>query len=193
MFIIPITFDELSKIKKIKKWTKNLHKLSFNKDVDINKVEFICQFGFFVPKGHNTPEKFSEAFEENCKLEYGSRLEVELSKIRVNIGMKHNKFFISDRLPKGVLPKVVKNIVAELTKVKMMVESEMHDNLNVKRSIPQIDKNIVNIEVFRDIANSEIKRDFNLDDILDKIIESGVDSLSDDEKDFLDKSSKKGK
>jgi len=148
MFIIPITFDELSKIKKIKKWTKNLHKLSFNKDVDLNKVEFICQFGFFVPKGHNTPEKFSEAFEENCKLEYESRLEVELSKIR---------------------------------------------NLNVKSSIPQVDKNIVNIEVFRDIANSEIKRDFNLDDILDKIIESGVDSLSDDEKDFLDKSSKKGK
>jgi hypothetical protein len=146
-----------------------------------------------VPKGHNTPEKFSEAFEENSKLEYESRLKVELSKIRVNIGMKHDKFFISDRLPKGVLPKVVKNIVAELTKVKMMVESEMHDNLNVKRSIPQVDKNIVSIEIFRDIANSEIKRDFNLDDILDKINESGVDSLSDDEKDFLDKSSKKGK
>ena len=49
---------------------------------------------------------------------------------------------------------------------------------------------MINIDIFKNIAHSEIKTEYNLDDILDKINEKGIDSLSDDEKKFLDDSSK---
>jgi hypothetical protein len=97
---------------------------------------------------------------------------------------------MSDRLPKGTLPDPVFNIVSELTKVKMMVESQMHDNSEVLKSIPPVDKSVIDIELFKDIATAEIKQEFNLDDILDKINEKGINSLSDEEKRFLDDSAK---
>ena len=58
------------------------------------------------------------------------------------------------------------------------------------KSIPEIDTSMINIDIFKNIAHSEVKTEYNLDDILDKINEKGIDSLSDDEKKFLDDSSK---
>lgn len=191
MFVIPVTYNEISNIPKIKKWVKKLKKLTFSEEkINKEKVEFLCQFGYFVPKGHNTPEKFGEIFEMTSKMKYHERLEFELKKVRVFIGIKYEKFFMSDRLPKGTLPDPVFNIVSELTKVKMMVESQMHDNSEVLKSIPPVDKSVIDIELFKDIATAEIKQEFNLDDILDKINEKGINSLSDEEKRFLDDSAK---
>ena len=191
MFVIPVTYNEISNVPKIKKWVKKLKKLTFSEEkINKEKVEFLCQFGYFVPKGHNTPEKFGEIFEMTSKMKYPERLEFELKKVRVFIGIKYEKFFMSDRLPKGTLPDPVFNIVSELTKVKMMVESQMHDNSEVLKSIPPVDKSVIDIELFKDIATAEIKQEFNLDDILDKINEKGINSLSDEEKRFLDDSAK---
>jgi hypothetical protein len=191
MFIIPINKEEILDIPKIKKWIKNLHKLSFaEEEISKDKIEFLCQFGFFVPKGGNNPDKFTETFEVTSKMSFDERFKYELSKVRVDIAIRHEKFFMSDRLPKSIIPDSVFKMVKELTKVKMMVESKMHNNLDVLKSIPDVDTTMVNIDIFRSVLNSEIKTEYNLDDILDKISEKGIDSLSDDEKKFLDDSSK---
>ena len=191
MFIIPINKEEVCDIPKIKKWIKNLHKLSFTEEeIQKDKVEFLCQFGFFVPKGNNSVEKLMESFEVTSKMLFEERLKFELSKVRVDIAIKYEKFFMTDRLPKDFIPEPVYKLVKELTKVKMMVESKMHDNIDVLKSIPEIDTSMINIDIFKNIAHSEIKTEYNLDDILDKINEKGIDSLSDDEKKFLDDSSK---
>jgi hypothetical protein len=191
MFIIPINREEVSDVPRIKKWIKNLHKLSFTEEeIQKDKIEFLCQFGFFVPKGNNSVEKLMESFEVTSKMLFEERLKFELSKVRVDIAIKYEKFFMTDRLPKDVIPEPVYKLVKELTKVKMMVESKMHDNIDVLKSIPEIDTSMINIDIFKNIAHSEIKTEYNLDDILDKINEKGIDSLSDDEKKFLDDSSK---
>ena len=191
MFIIPINREEVSDFPRIKKWIKNLHKLSFTEEeIQKDKIEFLCQFGFFVPKGNNSVEKLMESFEVTSKMLFEERLKFELSKVRVDIAIKYEKFFMTDRLPKDVIPEPVYKLVKELTKVKMMVESKMHDNIDVLKSIPEIDTSMINIDIFKNIAHSEIKTEYNLDDILDKINEKGIDSLSDDEKKFLDDSSK---
>jgi len=191
MFIIPINKEEVCDIPKIKKWIKNLNKLSFTEEeIQKDKVEFLCQFGFFVPKGNNSVEKLMESFEVTSKMLFEERLKFELSKVRVDIAIKYEKFFMTDRLPKDFIPEPVYKLVKELTKVKMMVESKMHDNIDVLKSIPEIDTSMINIDIFKNIAHSEIKTEYNLDDILDKINEKGIDSLSDDEKKFLDDSSK---
>ena len=45
------------------------------------------------------------------------------------------------------IPQDIKNIVTELTKVRMMVEGEYHKNQKVINSIPEVDRNIVQYKI----------------------------------------------
>jgi len=122
---------------------------------------------------------------------FDDRLKFELSKVRVNLTIRVGKFAMSNRLPKGVVPESIKEIVTEVTKVKMMLEGEYHDNQDVINSIPDIDTSIVSYEIIKDAMHSEdSEKYFNVDEILDKISKNGLDSLSEEEKEFLDKKSK---
>ena len=107
--------------------------------------------------------------------------------------MKLDNFIITDRLPKGTIPQRVKDIVAEVTKVKMMLESEFSYNKKVLESIPALDKTVVDIEVIKGSDEKKAVQEsnsFTIDTILDKISKKGYDSLSKEEKDFLDNKSK---
>jgi hypothetical protein len=193
MFTINVEKDELvNQFPEVKKWVKKIQKMSFsNKDFDESNIEFYCSYGYFVPKSYNG-EKFTEISDITSKMLFQERLNFELSKVRVNLTMKIGNFVIGDRLPKGVIPETVVKIVTEVTKVKMMVESDYYQNEEVKNSIPEIDRTFVDIEIVKDVVNNDYKEDknFDVDSILDKISQKGLDSLSDEEKDFLDNKSK---
>ena len=190
MFLIPITAEEVKEIPKVKEWIQNMNLISFDQSkVDIDDIEFHCSFGYFVPKSHNTEDKLIDIFEMMSNMPFEERFNYELSKVRVNILLKWKKFSISDRLPKGVIPTSVFNLVKELTKVKMTLEFESHGKEEIKKTIPEIDTSLVNIETFNQVASSEIQKDFNIDDILDKISQNGIGSLSEEEKEFLDNNS----
>jgi hypothetical protein len=193
MFTINVEKDELvNQFPEVKKWVKKIQKMSFsNKEFDESNIEFYCSYGYFVPKSYNG-EKFTEISDITSKMLFQERLNFELSKVRVNLTMKIGNFVIGDRLPKGIIPETVVKIVTEVTKVKMMVESEYYQNEEVKNSIPEIDKTFVDIEIVRDVVSNDYKEDknFDVDSILDKISQNGLDSLSDEEKDFLDNKSK---
>jgi hypothetical protein len=194
MFTIDIKKEDLvNQFPEIEKWVKKIKKFSFSqKEVDDSKIEFYCSFGFFVPKSHNTQEKFEELAEITSKMLFEERVNFEMSKVRVNITMKVGNFVISDRLPKGIIPDTVFKIVSEITKVKMTIESDYYGNEEVKNSIPEIDKNFVQIDIVKDVVNTDYKNqsEFDIDSILDKIGQDGLDSLTDEEKEFLDKKSK---
>lgn len=191
MFFIPITADEVKEVPKVKEWIQNLNLISFDQSkVNLDDIEFSCTFGYFVPKSHNTEDKFLDIFEMMSNMHFEERLNYELSKVRVNVLLKWKKFSISDRLPKGIIPTSVFNLVRELTKVKMTLEFENHGNEDVRNSIPDIDTSIVDVEILNNIASKEIQKDFNIDDILDKISQNGIGSLSEEEKEFLDNKSK---
>jgi hypothetical protein len=192
MFTINVEKDELvNQFPEIKKWVKKIQKMSFSKKGEVNdsEIEFYCSYGYFVPKRFNG-DKYTT--EETSKMLFDERLNFELSKVRVNLTMKIGHFVISDRLPKGVIPETVVKIVTEVTKVKMMIESDYYQNEEVKNSIPEIDKTFVDIEIVKDVVTNDYKEDknFDIDSILDKISQKGLDSLSNEEKDFLDNKSK---
>jgi hypothetical protein len=189
MFIIPITSDDVKGIKKVKTWIKSLGKLSFSENIDTQEIELICQFGFFVPKNQNNISGFQQQFELTSQMKFWERFQYELSKVRVNLILKSGYTTISDRLPKSVIPDPILDIVRELTKVKMILECEFHENMEVKNSIPEIDQSIVKFDIFSDIAKSELPANLSVDDILDKILENGIDSLTKDEKEYLKRSS----
>ena len=99
---------------------------------------------------------------------------------------------MTNRLKKGMLPELVKSMVTEITKYKMTLESEFHQNHEVKNSIPSFDESVVSIEVIRkEIGDDRLEEEyFEMDDILDKIAQFGLNSLTKSEKEFLDKKSK---
>jgi len=201
MFVIGAERKEVtSEFPIVKDWVKQLKKLKLNEGkFKKNEVEFYYSYGFFVPKSKNNQEEYDRSLELAMAMLYPERLQLELSKVRVNISIKLDNFIITDRLPKGTIPSKVKDIVAEVTKVKMMLESEHSQNKEVIASIPALDKTVADIEVVRNSAEAEEssqeeetieETSFSIDSILDKISKNGYESLSEEEKDFLDKKSK---
>ena len=162
------------------------------REIDESKIEFYYSYGFFVPKVENKEEMYNQMFEDCIKMKFPERLEFEMSKVRVNLTMKLGNFILSNRLEKGSIPEVVRKIVTELTKVKMTVEGEYHENQDVKDSIPEIDRDVVSFEIIRDVVISDYSesQSYDIDAILDKITSEGMDALSKEEKEFLDKKSK---
>jgi hypothetical protein len=197
MFVIDVERKEITKeFPIVKDWLKKMKKIKLNEgEFDKDQVEFYYSYGFFVPKSKNNDEEYLKSMESNLKMLYPERFEYELSKVRVNLSMKLDNFIITDRLPKGSVPTKIKEIVAEVTKVKMMVESEFSYNKDVLDSIPALDKTVVDIEIVKNGESTRLEtsgptNDFNIDTILDKISKKGYEALSKEEKEFLDNKSK---
>jgi hypothetical protein len=194
MFVIDVERKEVtSEFPIVKDWLKKMKKMKLNEgEFNKDEVEFYYSYGFFVPKSKNNDEEYLKSLESNIKMLYPQRLSHELSKVRVNISMKLDNFIITDRLPKGSIPSKIQEIVAEVTKVKMMVESEFSYDKDVLESIPALDKTIVDIEIIKnpEIQEFDISNSFTIDTILDKISKKGYESLSKEEKEFLDNKSK---
>ena len=193
MFVIDVDRKEISEeFPTMKAWMKKINKLKLGEEeFDKKEAEFYYTYGFFVGKSKNTPEALQEAAEATSKMLFEERLAHELAKIRVYITMKAEEFMITDKLPKGTIPEKVKKVVAEVTKVKMSIESEYYQNQEVKDSIPELDKSIVNVEVTRKSKDEDEEPvRFDIDSILEKIGKHGYESLSEDEKTFLDKKSR---
>lgn len=192
MYNIIIEKSEALSIPKVKQWIENFNLISFSeKEITEDDVQVFCSFGYFVPKSHNG-DKFEEISEMSSKMLFQDRLNFEISKVRVSLTVKIGNFTITDRLPKGIIFESVKKVVAELTKVKMSVESEYYNIQEVKESIPEFDKSIIDFEIVKDVVKNDYNHqiNFDVDDILDKISKQGIDSLSEEEKQFLDSKSK---
>jgi len=191
MFTIQVTKEEASKDypQVVENWMNFLEKSG--KEINEDKLEFYYSYGFFIPKVEDKQKFYEEVFENCSNMLYDERLVYELSKVRVNMGMKMGQFIISDRMSKEYVPSIIAEIVNEVTKVKMLVESEYHENQEVKDSIPELDSD-VSFDIIKDVVSGDYSdvQNFDIDSILDKISQKGMDSLSEEEKEFLNKKSK---
>lgn len=193
MFIIDIELEDLIKeIPIVGNWINSLQTHILNGDTT-TKVESQCAYGFFIPKSMNNMESYQSMADRMLKMKYPERLDLELSKVRVDVSIKIGNMIFTNRLPKGQIPSYLHKLVSEITKVKMMVEAEIFGNqdVDVYTSIPPLD-NDIHIEVIKPALSHEYQSevDFDIDDILDKISQGGMDSLTDEEREFLDKKSK---
>lgn len=192
MFTIQVSKEEALKDypQVVENWMNFLEKSG--KEINEDKLEFYYSYGFFIPKVADKQKFYEEVFENCSNMLYDERLVYELSKVRVNMGMKMGQFIISDRMSKEYVPSIIAEIVNEVTKVKMLVESEYHENQEVKNSIPELDSQIVSFDIIKDVVSGDYSdvQNFDIDSILDKISQKGMDSLSEDEKEFLNKKSK---
>jgi hypothetical protein len=189
MYIIDTKIERVcDEFSQVKKWVKTIHKKVLNTKLDNSKISVYYSYGFFVTKSKSDTEIIHN--EEIFKLKYKKRLKIELAKVRVDVTIRVGNFTMTNRLEKGLIPEDIKNIVTELTKVRMMVEGEYHKNKKVIDSIPEVDRNIVQYKIIKGNEDVDMEPMFDMDLILDKISKEGIQSLSPEEKDFLDKSSK---
>lgn len=186
MYIVNTNLQEVTKeFEFVNSWIETVCQNILHKDKEDCKITAFYNYGYFVPKGKGAnPEQYDMLFDD--------RLIYELSKVRVNVTMKIDEFMMTNRLKKGMVPDVVKSMVTEITKYKMTIESEFHENDEVKKSIPNFDETVISIEIMKkELSSEKIEEEyFDLDDILDKIAKHGLESLSLKEKEYLDKKSK---
>lgn len=195
MLTVHISKEEaINDIPRVERWI-NVIEDNFEKKSNDDNTNFYYTYSFITLEDQD--DDYYDAIHEKCSnMLFDERLEYEMSKVEINIAMKMDDMFISDRVDpeKDGVPKIIQEIISEVTKVKMILECEYSDNEEVKNSIPDIDDDIVSIEAeIKDLDgdNEEVvEEDFDVDDILDKISKKGMDGLSEAEKKFLNDKSK---
>ena len=193
MYIIDAKVEEVyQEFPFIYDWISMICDKIIEKPVNDCKINMFYHYGFFNPKVTDKEEFFINQYERCIKMKFDERLSYELSRTRVNVTVKIDNFMMTNRLHKGDVPTIVENVVSEITKYRMMVESEFHKDQEIKDSIPPIDNTIVSIDLVKSLISGgeETESEFDLDDVLEKISKNGIESLSDKEKEFLDRKSK---
>jgi hypothetical protein len=193
MYTLNINTDDTYKeFPRIKKWIKTIHSKILKKDMDSTNVEICYTYGFFIKKSKDEEERantYISMFDRVKTMLYDERVEFELSKVRVDIDITIGDLTLINRLDS--IPEKISNIVKELTKVKMMMEGEFYQNQTIIDSIPPIDPTIVSVKIVREYDDfDEDIESYDIDFLLDKISKHGIVSLTAQEKDFLDRTSK---
>jgi hypothetical protein len=190
MNLISVDYKEVvSEFSVVKDWIDTIQKNILKKELEEDKIFIFYNYGYFLPKIKNKEEYYSDQFERYSQMHFEERLAEEFSKVRVNVTVKIGNFMMTNRLEKGDIPVVIKDIVKEVTKYKMIIEGNVHNNQSVIDTIPDFDTSIVSFDLVKEHIKSENKN-YDIDDILDKISESGMNSLTDEEKEFLKNQSK---
>jgi hypothetical protein len=193
MFTINISKEEvLDDVPRIKEWIATAEE-RFGKIINEDNILFYYTYSFLTPEEDESEQYYENLYNSCIDMLYEERFKFELLSVVASVEMKIDDLSISDILDiDSELPSIIKDIVSEVTKVKMILESEYNDNEKVKNSIPDIDSSIVSIEGVKDTLDSKYKesKEFDTDAILDKISKRGIGTLSDDEKDFLNSRSK---
>jgi hypothetical protein len=193
MFTIKVTLTEVKKDypQVLENWLDTIQN-SFGKKIVEDKLELFYSAGLFAPK-----KEVEEDVDKILKMDFAQRLDWEIAKVRIDLTLKISKFVITDRMERKFVPSVIADMIREITKLKMILEGELNGNeFGVADSVPPLQGGFFDEESLRSVfkelvgfsANSGGSHD--LDVILDKISEFGIDSLSGDEMDFLKSQSK---
>lgn len=171
---------------------KSSNSLSRKANIE-EKSTWFYTWGSFVPKAKTDEERVLRDLQSQGRFEmlFPERLELELSKIRVNITMEVGKFLHGDRARKHLpIPESIAKIITETTKLTVLLEQKEYNNQNVINSVPEIDDEIIPrgqveeiLGMSRDVEEEE---ELNVDSILEQISSEGIESLSDEQREFLD-------
>lgn len=168
------------------------------------KLEWIITWGFYRTKGKTEEEKIAkdDEYMEKLKLPYEDRVIVDLSKIKIDISLKAGKYVRSDR-SFDITPKYIIDMAYEVLKVTMIKEQFYLNDPVVLKSLETFQELIDSVKEMMEEATQmfEAQLDvltpkrksvvsYDMDDILDKISEKGISSLSPGELQFLEKMSK---
>ena len=182
---------------------------SRSSSIEESKIKWSVTWGFFVKKAKTLEEKDKQMFslEQKFNLPYEERLNLEIPRIKCSLSMKAGFYEKTDRVfdetPNYVIesskeilkfmifeeqksiqnPEVLESIRDFIEKQESLKEENKENPTNVVDSLKQALEKLSK-------SKSPKKREFHLDEILDKINLNGIDSLDKEEIDFLGTMSK---
>ena len=166
------------------------------------KIEWMISWGVFRTKARTEEEQIKKdmEFENKMKLTYEERCEADLPKLRITISMKAGYRILTDRALDEGIPEYIKEMFYEVMKITMLQEQMIVNDPNVLDSLEEF-KHLLE-DIIEDMGlemegldglKSAVKKQeapLSMDDILDKISESGMQSLTAKELKFLEKMSR---
>jgi len=173
---------------------------SKSSDKKEEKIQWILSWGVFRTKAKNQieQEKKDKEYEEKLHLTYEERCEADLPKLRITVTMKAGYRIVSDRSLDETIPDFIEDMFFEVMKVTMLQEQMIVNDPVVLESLEEFKHLLDDIleEMAEEGENIDIIRNvkketpLSMDDILDKISESGMQSLTAKELKFLEKMSR---
>lgn len=182
---------------------------SLSRNINEEKMKWYYSWGSFVKKAKNDEDRVIKDLKNQkaLEMEYEERLEFELSKTRVTVTMEAGKYTRGDRVRKRFdIPDKIVQIVAEQTKLRMLLEQKEIEDQDVIDSVPMFNTDIIPLKQLKLILGEdhshtqdensegidgentmdEFEEDLSVDSILEKIHEEGIESLSEREREYLD-------
>jgi hypothetical protein len=189
---------------------------SSSNDKSEEKIEWGISWAFFRKKSKTEEEKVlaDMEFEQKMHLTYEERCKVDLPKIRISLSMKAGNYIRTDRSIDKDIPKYVVDMHYETMKITMLQEQMMINDPVVLESLAPfkhlLDELIQEMGITPEMmeslgdklpgfsslqssapnAISPRETPLNMDEILDKINETGIQSLTAKELKFLEQMSK---
>lgn len=174
---------------------------STSSDKPDDKIDWYVSWGFFGKKAKDEAEAIQKEIDYEAKLHliYDERCEADLPKIRISIGMKAGNRTSADRVIEQTIPDFIIEMAYEVIKITMLQEQMIINDPIVQESLAPFQHLLDGIleemrEMGLDMEEGNIKKrvevPMNMDDILDKINDGGMSSLSAKELKYLEKMSK---
>jgi hypothetical protein len=175
---------------------------STSADKDEDKIKWMISWGVFRTKAKTEEEQILKdlELENKLKLPYEERCKVDIPKIRITISMKAGYRVVSDRTLDSEIPDFVKEMFYEVMKITMLQEQMLINDPVVLESLEEfkdllsdfIEDMEIEMEGFEDVKKAYKKQEttLSMDDILDKISDTGMQSLTAKELKFLEKMSR---
>ncbi len=160
---------------------------SSSNDVLEEKMEWYLNWGFFVKKALTDEERADqkENYIRKMDLIYDDRIKLEIPRIRCSLNLKAGYYYRMDRVTELVTPEFVEDMAKEIIKYMMIQEQQFVNNDQVLASIQEFSESIM-----RNWELDDSSTNLNMDDILDKINDKGMSSLSPRELKYLENMSK---
>ena len=207
MIELPVKHEE------IKQWLPETYKV-FIEELRNSKSRYhrkseedilwAVSWGPFIKKAKTDEERAEN--ENNYKevilrLPYEDRVANDLSKIRINVTMKAGNYIRVDRAFDTEIPKFIIDMTQEVLKITMLQEQKIINDPAVKESLKEFEYLLEELDnktnEFLEMlggSGSDLPKPkehpLNMDDILDKINETGMGSLNAKELKFLEKMSR---
>ncbi len=162
---------------------------SLSKDILEEKLEWDLTWGFFVKKAITEEEKLEQKdnYIRKMDLIYDDRVKLEMPRIRCSLNLKAGYYYKMDRVVETSTPDFVLDMAREVVKYMMIQEQQYVGNPEVLESIREFYESLMkNIGLDDQLDGYNL----NMDDILDKINDKGMSSLSPRELEYLEKMSK---
>ena len=187
-----------AKIEEIREWLPETYRMFIDdlrnsKSGSANKPEekilWMISWGFYGKKSKDE-ESYIQKLRDKTSLVFQERLALDLPKIKITVSMKAGEHYVRVDRAIDPTPQFIIDFTTDVLKITMLKEQEEINNPEVRESLREFEHLLDELQEVDGNGKKIEKKPLHMDDVLDKIGEFGIGSLTIKEKEFLDQMSR---